>query len=93
LNGISPVLGESRLRSRRLSLSAKLNEPVVPTSRDVVVPIPALPKRSYRKSRVCRRKSAPVSIQSARILTVVFGPTPWNFATGGSQQRPPLGRA
>src|SRR5271169_5626366 len=42
LNGVSPVLGESRLRSRRLSLSVRSNKPAVPTSRDVVVPTPRL---------------------------------------------------
>ena len=40
LNGISPVLRESRLRSQRLSFSVRLDRPFVPTSRDVVVPTP-----------------------------------------------------
>ena len=38
----SQVLGESRLRSRRLSFSVRLNKPVVPPSCDVVVPNPRL---------------------------------------------------
>jgi hypothetical protein len=44
LSRISQVLRESGLRPRRLSFSVRLNEPVVPTSRDVVVPTPSLPE-------------------------------------------------
>ena len=40
LNGIGQVLWKSRLRSRRLSFAVRLDWPVVPTSRDVVVPTP-----------------------------------------------------
>ena len=42
LNGIYQVLRESRLRPRRLSFPVRLNEAIVPTSRDVVVPTPRL---------------------------------------------------
>src|ERR1700719_3576823 len=42
LNGIYQVLRESRLRPRRLSFPVRLNQPVVPTSCDVVVPAPRL---------------------------------------------------
>ena len=42
LNGIGQVLWKSRLRSRRLSFAVRLGRPVVPTSRDVVVPTPGL---------------------------------------------------
>src|ERR1700690_3942086 len=42
LNGISPVLGESPSPPLKLSLFVRLNEPVVLTSRDVVVPTPRL---------------------------------------------------
>ena len=42
LNGIGQVLWKSRLRSRRLSFAVRLDRPVVPTSRDVVVPTPCL---------------------------------------------------
>ena len=42
LNGISPVLRESRLRSQRLSFSVRLDRPFIATSRDVVVPTPQL---------------------------------------------------
>ena len=38
LNGVGQVLWKSRLRSRRLSFAIRLDLPVVPTSRDVVVP-------------------------------------------------------
>src|SRR6202042_938247 len=59
LNGIDQVLGEGRLGSRRFSLSVRLNMPVVPTSRDVVVPKPRLTKVLLEK-----RKGLPSQVRA-----------------------------
>ena len=58
LNGINQVLRESRLGSRRLSVSVRLNEPVVLTLRDVVVPTP----RPCRSAAVERKGFAVASL-------------------------------
>src|ERR1700735_3917217 len=42
LSGIGQVLWKSRLRPRRLPFAVRLDRPVVPTSRDIVVPTPCL---------------------------------------------------
>ena len=61
----------------------QLERPAVLTARDLVIPAPRLAEVALQESdRVCRRRSAPVSMPRACILAVVFGPTPWNFATG-----------
>src|SRR5580704_10688946 len=59
LNGISQVFWKSRLRSRRLSFAVRLDQPVVPTSRDVVVPAPRLAEVLLQK-----RKSLPSQVRA-----------------------------
>ncbi len=59
LNGIYQVLRESRLRPRRLSFPVRLNQPVVPTSCDVVVPAPRLAEVLLQK-----RKSLPSQVRA-----------------------------
>mgnify|MGYP007027897707 CR=1 FL=1 len=45
---------------------------------------PDLPKRASRKTWPMARRSAPVSIPSARILAAVAGPIPWNLSMGSA---------
>ena len=59
LNGIGQVLWKSRLRSRRLSFPVRLDRPVVPTSRDVVVPTPRLAEVVLQE-----RKSLPSQVRA-----------------------------